>query len=208
MANSTPLLKYEATSEIKLKCKIDLDQLLPTQVERQRFDDKWAAFLASDPCNPKIFKVEKHFLKYKSEQLIPKKKDNRPPLLLVLGNPASHSVHAGMFFSFEKNRKEHRFWKNILKPAGILDLPEVSSGSIEKMNHRRLEQLWTSITKAPLGSDCVCSSPCPVRRAENGVGWPAFKSSWASGPSDGSKLKRLNESIPALKISWVPKAVW
>lgn len=149
MANSTPLLKYEATSEIKLKCKIDLDQLLPTQVERQRFDDKWAAFLASDPCNPKIFKIEKHFLKYESEQLIPKKKDKRPPLLLVLGNPASHSVHAGMFFSFEKNRKEHRFWKSILKPAGILDLPEVSSGSIEKMNHRRLEQLWNLNYKSP-----------------------------------------------------------
>jgi len=39
-----------------------------------------------------------------------------------VGNPASHSVKEGMFFSFEGDKKEHRFWKYILKPAGVLDL--------------------------------------------------------------------------------------
>jgi len=148
MALSSPLLKHKAASNIKLKCRIDLDQLLLTDRERKRFDQKWEPFLLSDPCNPKIFKREKHFLTYESEQLIPIKKDKRPPLLLVLGNPASHSVHAGMFFSFEKSRKEHRFWKSILKPAGILDMPEVS-GSIQKMNQQRREQLWTLDYQGP-----------------------------------------------------------
>ena len=32
-------------------------------------------FLASDPCNPEIFTLEKNCLTYQSEQLIPKKKD-------------------------------------------------------------------------------------------------------------------------------------
>jgi len=148
MAVSSPLLKHETKSKIKLKCRIDLDQLLPTKSEQRRFDDNWEAFLASDPCNPKIFKRGKHHLTYESEQLIPKKKDKRPPLLLVLGNPASHSVHTGMFFSFEKNRKEHRFWKSILEPAGILDLPEVR-GSIQKMNQQRRKQLWTLDYQGP-----------------------------------------------------------
>jgi hypothetical protein len=110
MAVSKPLLKYKTTSNIKLKCRIDLDQLLLTDAERRRFDENWDAFLASDPCNQKIFKRDKRCLQYESEQLIPKKKGKRPSLLLVLGNPASHSVHAGMFFSFERNNKEHRFW--------------------------------------------------------------------------------------------------
>jgi len=101
-----PFIEYKSANNIKLQCKINLDRLLPTKKERLRFDSNWEAFLASDPCNRKIFKLQKHYLKYQSEQLIPKKKDNRPPLLLVLGNPASHSVHAGMFFSFERNQKE------------------------------------------------------------------------------------------------------
>jgi hypothetical protein len=140
MAVSKPLLKYKTTSNIKLKCRIDLDKLLPTEAERQRFDERWEAFQASDPCNEIIFKLDNNFLKYESEQLIPKKKDKRPPLLLVLGNPASHSVHAGMFFAFEKNRTEHRFWNRILKPAGILDFPDVS-GSNQRMNQQRRKQL-------------------------------------------------------------------
>lgn len=142
-------LKYKTTSEIKLKCLIDLNQLLPTEVERSRFDNKWEAFLTSDKTNPKIFKIENNTLIYESEQLIPEKRDKRPPLLLVLGNPASHSVHAGMFFSFEKNRKEHRFWKSILKPAGILDMSEANKGSIDEMNHHRREQLWNLDYKGP-----------------------------------------------------------
>lgn len=149
MTLSGPLMKHETTSNIKLKCRIDLIQLLPIETEQRRFDNKWEAFLASDPCNRKIFKLENHCLKYESEQLIPKKKDKRPPLLLVLGNPASHSVHAGMFFSFEKARKEHRFWKRILKPAGILDLSGVKSGSIARMNQQRREQLLDLDYKGP-----------------------------------------------------------
>jgi hypothetical protein len=52
-----------------------------------------------------IYKFDGNILSYKSEQLIPTKKNNRPSLLLVLGNPATHSVESGMFFSFERNRR-------------------------------------------------------------------------------------------------------
>ena len=45
----------------------------------------------------------------------------------MLGNPASHSVEAGMFFAFEGDGKEHRFWKNILKPSSLLELPEIDN---------------------------------------------------------------------------------
>jgi hypothetical protein len=36
---------------------------------------------------------------------------------VFFGNPAFHSVHSEMFFSFESNGREHRFWK-VLKKAG------------------------------------------------------------------------------------------
>ena len=86
---------------------------------------------------------ERNLLKYKSEQLIPTKIDKRPPLLLVLGNPATHSVESGMFFSFEGNKKEHRFWSRILKPAGVLDLPFEPGLSIEKLNKQRRDALFS-----------------------------------------------------------------
>ena len=119
------ILSCRQIDPVKLQCEIDLKQLFPAtkKRERERFEKKWEAFLESDSCNRDIFKREGDYLIYQSEQLIPTKLDNRPPLLLVLGNPASHSVKEGMFFSFEGDKKEHRFWKSILKPAGVLDLP-------------------------------------------------------------------------------------
>ena len=77
---------------------------------------------------------------YRTEQLIPAKRDRRPPLLLVFGNPATHSVKAGMFFAFKDKGKEKRFWKNLLRPAGICDIaaddrpPEVlNKGRMKRM---------------------------------------------------------------------------
>ena len=137
------ILSYRQIDPVKLRCKIDLKQLFPAtkKRERERFEKKWEAFLESDSCNRDIFKREGDYLIYQSEQLIPTKVDNRPPLLLVLGNPASHSVKEGMFFSFEGDKKEHRFWKHILQPAGILDLPYDKKLSVSALNKHRKNQL-------------------------------------------------------------------
>ena len=123
------ILSYRQIDQVKLQCRIDLKQLFPAieKRKRERFENKWKDFLEFDPCNDEIFKREGDLLKYQSEQLIPSKPDDRPPLLLVLGNPASHSVKEGMFFSFEGNRKEHRFWK-IMRDSRVLDLPYDKKG--------------------------------------------------------------------------------
>ena len=137
------ILSYRQIDQVKLLCRIDLKQLFPAtkKRERERFEKKWEAFLESDSCNRDIFKREGDYLIYHSEQLIPTKLDNRPPLLLVFGNPASHSVKEGMFFSFEGDKKEHRFWKHILQPAGILDLPYDKKLSVSALNKHRKNQL-------------------------------------------------------------------
>jgi len=106
------ILSYQQEDSVKLLCEIDLKKLLPVPKEKERFNKKWNDFLESDPHNNEILELEGDVLKYQSEQLIPSKSDDRPALLLVLGNPASHSVKKGMFFSFEGNKKEIHFPKN------------------------------------------------------------------------------------------------
>jgi hypothetical protein len=141
MQKSQKLLTFRQTTSIKLECEIDLDLLFDTSGERNRFIQKWDKFLESNPHNPKIFKKTGNRLSYQSEQLIPEKQDERPPLLLVLGNPASQSVTSGMFFSFEGNGAEHRFWKSILKPSGILKLSYNKDQPVDKLNKIRQKQL-------------------------------------------------------------------
>jgi hypothetical protein len=141
MTKSQKLLACCQTNSIKLECEINLDLLFDTSRERNRFEQKWDEFLESNPHNPKIFKKTGNRLYYLSEQLIPEKLDERPPLLLVLGNPASQSVANGMFFSFEGNGTEHRFWKSILKPSGILKLSYDKNLPVDKLNELRRKQL-------------------------------------------------------------------
>ena len=128
---SGSILSYHQANSVRLVCEIDLKKLLPTPRERERFDKNWNDFLDSDRCNKQIFERKGDRLIYQSEQLIPSKSDDYPPLLLVLGNPASHSVKAGRFFALEKNKKEHRFWKGILENSGVLKLNR--SGNWYKM---------------------------------------------------------------------------
>jgi len=141
MTTSNKLLTCHQTDSIKLDCEIDLDLLFDTCREKKRVEEKWDGFLESNPHNPKIFEKLGNRLYYESEQLIPEKKDDRPPLLLVLGNPASQSVANGMFFSFEGNGTEHRFWKDILKPSGILKLSYDKNLPVDKLNKIRQKQL-------------------------------------------------------------------
>ena len=135
------LLIYEKQNDWQIECSISLAELFPTANEKKRFKAKWKDFINSDPSNEEIYDLKDDKLSYKSEQLIPSKKDQRPPLLLVFGNPASHSVKSGMFFSFKGNGKENSFWKHILRPSCILDLSFDQTKSIEELNKQRREFL-------------------------------------------------------------------
>jgi len=97
------LLSWRNAKDCTLNCEINLDRLFETKEERDRFNAKWKDFIASDPDNKKVYKINGNILSYKSEQLIPTKIDKHPSLLLVLGNPATHSVESGMFFSSVKS---------------------------------------------------------------------------------------------------------
>jgi hypothetical protein len=115
------LFEYWQTPDDRFQCTIDLSQLFPVPEARKKFEVNLEKFKRL--TNSKKIRVVKNKLIYDSEQLIPTKKDSRPPVLFVLGNPATHSIERGMFFTSEgKNGGEHRFWKKILPDAGIKDL--------------------------------------------------------------------------------------
>jgi hypothetical protein len=141
MTKSPKLLTCHQTNSIKLKCEIDLDLLFDTCRERKRFEQRWDEFLESSTHNSKIFKKTRNRLYYLSEQLIPENRNDKPPLLLVLGNPASQSVANGMFFSFEGSGTEHRFWKDILKRSGTLKLSYDKNLPVDELNEIRQKQL-------------------------------------------------------------------
>ena len=140
MKNS--LLTWKKTKGCTIDCEIDLGVMFEGKEERGRFEGKWKEFIASDPDNKKVFWKRGNKLIYRSEQLIPTKKDERPPLFLIFGNPATHSVEKGMFFSSKGKGKGNRFWKLILNCAGVLNLPFDPRQSAEKRNAQRRQNLF------------------------------------------------------------------
>ena len=155
------ILTYQLPNPVRMDFAVNLNALLPTLIERKNFDRKWKSFIASDDANKSIYRKKGNQLIYQSEQLIPSKKDSRPGLLLVLGNPASHSAQSGMFFAFKDNGKENRFWKSILKASGIIDLPFDPSLSTEALNKERRDRLFNLDYDSPfrIGLCVIISMP-------------------------------------------------
>lgn len=170
MENKKKILTSRQTKPGQIKCTIDLSKLFRTSQEFDSFYRKWPPFLKSDPYNKKIYKLKQNKLIYKSEQLVPTRSDSRPSILLVLGNPASHSVENGMFFSFEKDGIEHRFWK-IMRTSGILDLPVQSHLSIKEQNIQRKQHLLELKYKTPfrIGLCVFMSMPSGPSKDYSGV---------------------------------------
>lgn len=154
-------MKYQLSDSIKVDCDVNLSLLLPTSGDKENFDQKWESFIASDDANKNIYWKKGNHLTYQSEQLIPSKKDSRPALLLVFGNPASHSIQSGMFFAFRDNGKENRFWKSILKPSGILGLPFDPTLSAKSLNMERRDRLLNLDYDSPfrIGLCVIISMP-------------------------------------------------
>jgi hypothetical protein len=135
------LFTYRQTDPAHLECTLNLKELYPVVSERKQFNKKFRPFLRSDPYNKEVYEVQDDELIFHSEQLVPSNKDTRPPLLLVFGNPASHSVIEGMFFSPHEEGKENRFWKHLLPRAGIVDLTLDENLSTKERNKRRRKRM-------------------------------------------------------------------
>ena len=97
------LLIFKALEQGIQEVQLDIERLYPDPHERREFELRLHQFLKSDCYNPKIISRKDGLLVYQTECIIPEKKNSKRPLLLLLGNPASHSVYLRMFFSFESS---------------------------------------------------------------------------------------------------------
>jgi hypothetical protein len=141
---------------------LDIQELYQGQNNaRKNFDQRLNDFLNSDDRNGKIFRPQGDILVYRTECVIPTKQDSRRPLLLLLGNPASHSVKEEMFFSYERDGQEHRFWK-VLDKSGIFPLlPE--NMNLHERNKLRKQMLSDLNYRSPfsIGLAVFYSMPSP-----------------------------------------------
>lgn len=114
------LFVYKFIEQGLEKFTINLKALYQDDDERKKFENRWKDFFISDKDNKNVFTKTDDTLTYLSESFIPTKIDNRPSLLLLFGNPATHSVISKSYFSYEGNNREHRIWR-IFREVGLIN---------------------------------------------------------------------------------------
>ncbi len=146
------MFTFRETTQGILEYKLDLSSLYSDERSRSHFERKWLEFIESDETHPEVFRREgSDTIVFFSESLIPVRLDDRPPVLLLLGIPASHSVAYGMCFSFEGDNREHRFWL-ALRKAGILKFSSDGLSSPlpwHERNRIRKEEFFTLQYSSP-----------------------------------------------------------
>ena len=146
---------------------LNLPELYPDSEARARFEARWQEFVDSSADHDDLFKHEADSIVYRTESFLPREHDGRPTVLLVLGNPASHSVRAGMCFAFEKgHRTEHRFWR-ALAAANWLSFDDARGGPADDVaarNARRRADLLAGRYESPflVGIDVFFTFPSPA----------------------------------------------
>ncbi len=183
---STSVLRLLHQSPIGLmQATLDLDELYPDHRQRACFQDRFAEFMTSNPAHSRLFGQTGDLLTYRTEQLIPEKSDSRMPLLLVFGNPASHSVNAGMFFASEGNGREHRLWQG-LRNADILSFHQEGNTDSQEGDRNKFRR------------DCLygLNYDTPFR-----IGMAVYYS--LPTPSSGSKWA----GVPGLRVLFGQKAL-
>jgi hypothetical protein len=152
--------------------KLNLLDLYPSVDELKGLKKRYSEFVECDRYTQKIFSLKEDILTYSSEVFISDKIDKRPPLLLLLGNPASHSIIAGMCFAFEKDHQEHRFWR-LLEKTEILKFSHQSplSADPNEINEMRRNALWELNYQSPfrIGIAVFYSLPSPASNKWSGV---------------------------------------
>lgn len=150
--------------EVSLNTK----KLYPNTTKREKFEDRLKEFL-KDEATSEVFPCKKGMIRYKTEMIIPKLETQRIPLLMLLGNPASHSVRKKMFFSYEGKGREHRFWR-VLDKSNIFPFKEQTE-DLNKRNKLRKQKLLSGDYESPflIGLATFYSMPSPASGKWGGI---------------------------------------
>ena len=101
-------------------------------------------------------------LQYRSESLFPDKHDSsKEKVLIVLGNPATHSVAGGMFFYSKNDGNRHQFWGK-LEEAGLMPKIRYNTRAEEARERKKIIIDGASSKKYLLGLTTFYSFPTPV----------------------------------------------
>jgi hypothetical protein len=114
------MIKFKEIRQGNVECVINLESLYPDE-EMKKFNSRWEEFLTSDKTTASVLKRNGNSIEYLHKSWIPSKKDNKPSVLMLLGNSASHSVRDDIYFSYQGNRSEHRFWK-VFRELGYINI--------------------------------------------------------------------------------------
>jgi hypothetical protein len=164
------MLTYREKSRGGLECTVDLSALYPSRSELVQFQERYRKFRRCDKSTEALYRLRGGKLTYESEQVIPSKTNKKPPLLLIFGNPASHSVTAGCFFAY-KDGSENRFWKNLLWEAGVMRFGSAHGLSEEEQNSTRTKEVLSLEYESPfrIGLCVYISMPSPAGGPWSGV---------------------------------------
>ncbi len=150
-----------------------------------------------------LCELDDHILKYQSESLFPTIDDaKKQKILIILGNPATHSVAKGMFFFSRENGEKHQFWGRLEK-AGLLPRISNNDRTIEAAKRKELILSGKTSNYFLLGLTTFYSLPTPVTgkfRDSKGVEL-LFSSSLAI--LQNYELKRIREYPFSHNAMWI-----
>jgi hypothetical protein len=137
--------------------------LYPAKADLLKFDMRWESFYEANSKYKNIFVRKRNTVTYQSENLIPTKLDQRSPVLLVFGNPASQSVVYQMCFAFENELREHRIW-SVFRKTGWLKFfsdEHIWTESWQARNKQRKKEFFDLEYESPfrLGITVALSLP-------------------------------------------------
>ena len=122
--------------------RMDVKALYPDGNERRNFYCNFEKFLDANKPYDNIFSQKCDLIFYKSEGIVPPKSDDQPSLLIIVGNPASHSIEQKMPFACKTNGKEHPFWEGLTKSKIIMFSKEFDPKNIKETNEFRKKELF------------------------------------------------------------------
>ena len=132
------------------------------------FSDNYKKLCQEDNEFRQVCFLDNHILKYRSESLFPpsdKIDTKKNKVMIILGNPAIHSVAKGMFFYSRTGGKRHSFWGK-LEEAGLIrsDLNKKIYDRAEEARQRKDAILKGDTSdQYILGLTTFYSLPTPVK---------------------------------------------
>lgn len=163
MNGETMSTNYQITpvSNGHYQVTIDLAKWFP-QYELLSFTREFQRICSHDADFDNLCSLDGSVLKYTSESLFPDENEHgKRNVMIILGNPATHSVAGGMFFYSKSDGSRHQFWGK-LEEAGLMPKIKCSTRAEEARERKKIIVDGISSHKYLLGLTTFYSFPTPV----------------------------------------------